>query len=149
MNFRAQLIKQFAEAETTRICNKVIRTLQQIKNSKLSGEDSGLESTWDEICVQVQDEPSFHWNLYEDLVSQLIEAEVKTLPDYVERAIWLQTEAGWDWAYDQDHPDDDSPSESIDDAPIFMNDIVDYISGSVFSQADSWSNAKIRAYLGE
>jgi len=53
--------------------------------------------------------------------------------------IWLQTEAGLDWAYEE--PEDRAAYPLVDD------DIVNYLVRDVYSQAADWSNANIEAYL--
>ena len=59
------LILELGEYHANEIAKRVVKWLQILKgNCLLSGDDSGLEATWDEICVQVQDEPSHFWDIY-------------------------------------------------------------------------------------
>jgi hypothetical protein len=54
--------------------------------------------------------------------------------------IWLQTDAGSDWACDE-------PEERAA-YPVDEEAIVNYLANDyVYAEADSWSNARIRAYI--
>jgi hypothetical protein len=61
------VISFFANQIIVRIVNNCIKEFQKWKIT-LSGTDSGLKNTWDEICVQIQGEYSFHWDTYEGAV---------------------------------------------------------------------------------
>jgi hypothetical protein len=52
------IVREVAEKAARRITRKVIATLQQMTD-RLSGDDSELKTTWDEICAQLQYEKSF------------------------------------------------------------------------------------------
>lgn len=45
----------------------VLRAIQAVD----VGDDSGLRSTWEEICVQIQGELSIAWGAYDETVLQL------------------------------------------------------------------------------
>jgi len=74
------------------IAEAVIKYLMELKEDVLlSGDDSGLKTLWEEICVQVQGEESFFWNSYEETIHNLTEkafdeqpAAVKNLIMYIE-----------------------------------------------------------------
>ena len=109
-------------------------------NDTLSGDDSELDTTWDEICVQVQDEESVFWDVYDEIVRDMVRAHVAELPKFEREAIWLQTDAGIDWACDE--------PEDRNSYPVTDDDIVNYLVPKyVYSQAADWSNARIEAYL--
>jgi hypothetical protein len=57
------IVRAVAQKAAQRIAHKVIAELQ-LMTDKLSGDDSELETTWDEICVQVQGEESIFWECY-------------------------------------------------------------------------------------
>jgi hypothetical protein len=59
-----------------------------------SGDDSGLVSTWDEICAQVQGEHSIFWDAYEDVMDRFVAEAVRELKPYQLEAVWLQTVNG-------------------------------------------------------
>ena len=55
------IIYTVAKLSASRIARKAIHDLQQMTVT-MSGDDSGLKNTWDEICVQIQQEESFFWD---------------------------------------------------------------------------------------
>lgn len=133
------IVRAVAETAAQRITRKVIAHLQSMDET-LSGDDSVLKTPWDEICVQVQYEASFFWDAYDDTVQGIVRGYVTELPKHEREAIWLQTDAGSDWDYEE--PEDREPQ------PVCDDDIVDYLAHEyVYVEAGRWSNARIRAYL--
>ena len=101
----------------------------------LSGDDSELDTTWDEICVQ-----AVFWNAYDEIVRGMVRGYVAELPKYEREAIWLQTDAGINWGCEE--------PEDREAHPVSDNDIVNYLVHQyVYSQAADWSNARIEAHL--
>lgn len=98
--------------------------------------DSRLVTTWDEICVQIQDEYSFHWDVYEESVENHLAFEIKDLNEFERFALWLKSDEGMRY----DEYEDESPDISNDD-------IISYLKGKVFEKAGSWTNKGIRSYL--
>jgi hypothetical protein len=72
------VIRAFAEEICQRLTRKMIDRLQEMKDGLQSGDGSGLENTWDEICVQIQYEQSIYWDAYDSTVRQMVEAVVET-----------------------------------------------------------------------
>ena len=136
MNNPSQVLSVFAHERVSKIVSQIIRKLQGFKEA-LSWEDSGLENTWDEICVQLQDEYSFHWDLYEDLVLDLIEEEVTKMATHEQLAIWLETESAY--SYDADEDDLESKYDPTE--------VCHHIKSRLFQKAGEWSNTRIRNYL--
>lgn len=138
MNVQDKLIKKLATRECKRISTSVIRRLQKYKGDcLLSGDDSVLANSWDEICVQVQNDRSFHWDAYYVTVEQLVEEEINNLDGETQTAIWFQTEKGYFWEEDED----DKPD-------TVFSDIVGYIIQEyILEVASRWSNWRIRHYL--
>ncbi len=133
------IVREVAGVACARIARKTIAALKRMKDT-LSGDDSELKTTWDEICVQVQDEHSFYWNAYEKTVRSMVSTHAGELVPYEREAIWLQTKSGIDW--------DSDDLESREDYPVFDDEIVDYITTEhVFAEADRYSNSRIRAFL--
>ena len=60
------------------ISENVISKLKALRdpNFLLSGDDSGLENTWEEVCSQVQGEESFHWDVYINTIENFIDIEL-------------------------------------------------------------------------
>jgi hypothetical protein len=136
----SEVIRSLAHHVCKRVTGRVVRNLQKITNGCLSGEDSGLKSAWDEICVQVQYEESLFWDVYEEMVRGLTRAEVEDLEAFEREALWLQTPAGSDWSIE-----DESDRESY---PVVNDDLVEYLlNEGVYSLAANWGNDRIRAYL--
>ena len=140
MKIEKDLLKKFAKEIAIRIAKKTILALQKIENT-LSGDDSGLKNTWDEICVQIQYEESLFWSAYDETVQSFVFAYIEELKSHEKLVIWLQTEQGWDWAYDYEEQNDNYP-------PVLVEDVAQYITQEyIYSKAGSWSNNRIRNYL--
>jgi hypothetical protein len=145
MDFKDKIISEVADTASRKITRRIIATLQQMKDGMQSGEDSGLANLWDEVCVQVQGEESIFWDMYKDLIKRIIIDEVRREPTFVQQALWLQTEAGFDWIWEIENGDESSTpfysDEEID------QEIADYILGDIIEKAEEWSNPRIRDYL--
>jgi hypothetical protein len=144
MDYRDALIGEIAEIECKRLVRKVIRFLQQAE-AGLSGDDSGLKSVWDEVCVQVRAQESVHWDDYLSTIEDLIARWVKVLAVPAKKALWLQTNSGTDWQCDREEETENA--EEADGCPYCEDDVVDYVLRAVLSAADNWSNARIEDYL--
>lgn len=59
MKNESEIVRCLADSIVDKIVKNCIRDLRRLKIT-LSG-DSRLITTWDEICVQVQEEHSFYW----------------------------------------------------------------------------------------
>lgn len=133
------IVNTVAEQAAQRITRKVIAALQKL-NQTLSGDDSELETTWDEICAQVQFEQSVYWDVYDETVRDLVESLAAKLPKHERGAIWLQTDPGFDWLLE-----DSNVREAY---PVSDEDIVDYLTREyIYVEADRWTNDRIRAFL--
>lgn len=107
--------------------------------SGLSGDDSGLENAWNEVCVQVQHQQSFYWETYLQTIRDYIAGSIEDLKRYELEAIWLQTPEGDAW-----------DTEDIDDReanPVYNGDIVEYVLHAVLGEAANYENRAIREYL--
>jgi hypothetical protein len=140
MSSESSILREFAEALAESLTKQVIRRLQQLKNSTLSAEDSGLKNPWDEICVQVQSEHSHAWRAYLQTSRGVIRTAVRRLAPHEQYALWLQTESGIVRSEDQQE----------DGAVDFENEseIVEYLLEQyLLPAAEDWSNARIRSFL--
>lgn len=122
------------------ITAKAIRQLQAIKHANLSGDDSGLANTWEEICVQCQSEQSIFWDAYEATIQNILESLVTELPIPYRLAIWCASDGGIDW---MESADNDGKSEP----PISIEDCASWISEMVFEEAGSYSNERIEQFI--
>jgi hypothetical protein len=82
------IVREVAGVACARIARKTIADLKRMKGT-LSGDDSELKTTWDEICVQVQDEHSVAWDAYEKTVRSVVHVYAGELVPYEREAIWL------------------------------------------------------------
>lgn len=141
MNIESHLVAAQATEVIDRVARRVISQLQRLKDCRLSGDGSVLNNTWDEICVQLQEEESFYWDAYVDTTHTFALAEVTRLSDLERQAIWLQTPNGWRWL--------DGPAANQGDAqiPVDPNDVAGYIVEEVLNRAAVWSNWRIRRFL--
>src|SRR3982750_3304045 len=102
-------------------------------NGLLSGDDSGLRNTWDEICVQIQLERSFAWDVYEETVASLTRTAVEALQSFEREAIWLQTPEADDWSCEDE--------SERDEYPVVNDDVVYYLlNEKIYPLAANWSN---------
>jgi hypothetical protein len=110
-----------------------------MKEGMQSGDDTPIKNIWDEVCVQIQSELSVMWDAYLETINAIISQEVIKLDSAIKQAIWLQTDGGMDWEFD------DERSEEV---PYIEDDITDYITHNyLLSKAADWSNSRINKYL--
>ena len=133
------IVNAVSHEAAQRLTRKVIADLQAMSDT-LSGDDSGLETTWDEICVQVQYQESIFWDAHDATARNMIGSYIDQLARYEREAIWMQTDAVVDWLGEE--PKDRTAY------PIVDADITNYlIHKYLYSEAADWSNARIEAYL--
>ncbi|WP_419533698.1 hypothetical protein [Endozoicomonas sp.] len=134
MNISERVTSELANYLCEKISQKVIRLLQKRKDL-LSGDQSTLKTTWDEICVQVQGDESYYWGAYDHTVCSLIEGYLEELQQYELVAISLQT----------DEIDYEDEPEWV---ALSHDDLASYIARNyVYAKAMNWSNHRITAYL--
>ncbi len=123
-----------------RVARRAVRTLIKMRDCLTLGDDTGLVSVWEEICVQVQFQESVCWDAYDYTVCDVVWWEVKRLPSSVLRVLWLETIPGEDWLIEEE-------SEPPDSAPYGIDHVAEHITTIVYNRAADWSNRQIRAYL--
>ena len=136
------IVGDLAEALCKRMANQVRAELQGANHRGMSGPDSVLQNTWDEICVQLQWEESVMWDAYEETVKAVVGGLVAELSRYELEAIWLQTGEAWD--------SDDSGEELPEGKRpgVYVEAVEQYvIKDYVYPMASDWSNSQIRAYF--
>ena len=127
-----------ADAVTRRAAKRVVKRLRA-HPPQHSGDDSGLVNVWEEFCVQVQGEESIFWALYQELVDEAVELECDKLTALEKQAVWLQTDAGFDWAFDV--------TEGLNEIPVIQDDICAYVRYAVYGAAADEDNSRIERYL--
>ena len=118
----------------SRIVESTIARLTSMTEYLQSGDDSGLENIWEEICVQVQDEESAQYSSYDDTIERCIAEEVSALDAYEQIALWLCTVQGEEWRCDA--PENSKP-------PICIDDIAADLRSNVLSEAADFENERI------
>lgn len=132
------LVQTVAKLALDRTVAAVVDNLDSMDGG-LSGDDSGLDTVWEEICVQVRHEQSFSWDLYDELVRDLISQELPKLQDHEKAAIWLQTDEGISWLYDDEEDRDEDVS--VDE------ELLNYIAGTLYSRAADFERDSITEYM--
>ena len=137
----SNIVRAIADEVCRRCTRKTIAILQSMNATLLSGDDSGLGNTWDELCVQLQYEQSFYWPANEQTVWGFVEGYIEVeLKPHEREAIWLQTLEGIDWQYEDD--------ESRVTNPVVDSEIVEYLLKSwIYRAAENWTNSRIRTFL--
>lgn len=114
-----------------------------IENKFIMSGDSGLRNVWEEIVVQVRGEQTPFWDAYEAAMRDAVLSALASLCAADRNALWLKTDAGWDWRYDQDEE-----SEEIKAPPVDDEDIVTYIiKERLIKMADDFSNPRVEEFL--
>ena len=134
-----RICKDLSMSVVDRILNSTIRGLQRM-DAGLSGDDSGLNTVWDEIVVQVRGEESTYWDTYLLTMTTFIAGVVDDLKRYELEAVWLLTPEGESW---------DCEDEGDRDLnPVCDEEVVNYILYyHLLSKATDHENQRIRAYL--
>ena len=133
------IVRAVAEEAGRRLTRAVIKALQE-REETLSGDDSGLATVWDEICVQVQYEQSFYWDAYDDTARSFIRSRVAELPKHERDALWLQTDSAAVWEVEE--------PKVMDLYQVCDDDIVEYLTRKyLYVEAGRWSNPRIRAFI--
>lgn len=154
MNYKDKIVSYVSNIACKNIAKKVIRDLKNMKEGLQSGDDSGLKTIWDELCVQAQVEYSVMWDVYEDTMLRMVEAETdqQKLDKTVIGAIFLQTDAGSDWEREIE--------EKIEDGEIkeWDQENVDYdiekvclyiIEEYIMKAAHDYTNKRIEKFIDD
>lgn len=134
-----QITRDLGRALSRRLVGGFIRELQRMPDCLLSGDDSGLRNTWDEICVQQQLQHSFSWRAYVATMDAVIEDRVSQLQPYELDALWLLTLAADDW--------DCELEDERATYPVSEHEIVAYLQDELLTQSSNWRNSRISKYL--
>jgi hypothetical protein len=135
------ILAKFADEIAKRITRRTISYFQKMKES-LAGEGYGLANVWDEICVQIQYEPSIYWDVYDDTVRSVVSSYLGALKEHEKNTLWFQTGKGLDWLYGLDEHVNELP-------PVIDDEITDWlVNVYVYGEAARWLNNRIREYIG-
>jgi hypothetical protein len=134
------IVHAFAMETCERITRKTICALQRMDYCLMAADDSGLTSTWDEVCVQIQGEESGAWEEYERTIQDSLTAEFGKLTAHEQDAIWLQTDEGENWSYEDADHRGSAPDPTDDSVEFLMRKFL-------YSKAADWTNKRISQYL--
>jgi len=160
----SKILKENAENITNGIIKKVIREFQNMKGDAftLSGDDSGLENIWDEICVQVQAEEFVTWNVYENQIELSIQSKVEELDFDEAFAVWLLTDKFDDWSSCDSHTYSEGQEYTVYDFfktasnyfdedgypnDFCIDDVKKYLFHRIINEASDYTNKRIEKYL--
>ncbi len=149
--FQETLIREFTGLAAKRVAERARTKLRKITDT-LSGDDSGLKNVWEEICVQVQGEESCYWQTYQEVMYDIVRAELESVSKLEKVALWLQTVDGSGWLCDiEEEEQNDSGSAKRTDvpaAPYDLDAIVEIILDEhLLPMADVYSNRNIERYI--
>ena len=133
----SRIVMLLADRATESVGRKVVRRLQQLPNETTVDILPHLRTVWDEVCVQVQGEESLYWDAYLEQIEIFVYHEVACLPRLEREAIWMQTDPGSDWEFDETRLDNEPP--------VLEADVVQHVLSHLLTIAANWTNAAIRA----
>jgi hypothetical protein len=145
------LNRNVAKNAATVVADAARAELMRSKHT-LSGDDSNLQNTWEEICVQVQDEQSFFWEAYESAMRDAVLGVMCFLDRSVLETLWLYTDEGWDLRYDLQADEKEGitsqagyepPDIPVDEEAIARDIIANYL----LPRASNYSNSRIEEFL--
>jgi hypothetical protein len=136
MTPKDRIVSELAEVVCKRIAWQTRMALTNMTDCRLSGVDSPLKNSWEEICVQCQGEESIFWSAYEDTVRSFVRQFVQKRQTFEIEAVWLQTADAYDLTDEENRP-------SINESSV-----ADYIiQNHIYSLAGDWSNKRIRKHI--
>ena len=139
-----RIVSELAEVVCKRIARQTRMALTKMTDCQLSGEDSPLKNTWEEICVQCQGEESIFRSAYEDTIRGFVRGFVQKLQRFEIEAIWLQTDDACDLT-DEEFERESSAGKR---PAINESSVVDYIiQNHIYPLAGDWSNKRIREFF--
>lgn len=78
----------FSEIKNNKYADEIINELKDYPRGTCP-EDYGLKDFWEEICIQVQDEESIDWEMYSDIVDDIISSKIDELPYFEILRLWI------------------------------------------------------------
>ncbi len=127
-----------------KVCNKLIRTLQGLKERYMQSNDTGLDNVWDEICVQVQFDYWIYWYAYEHTMAQLIKEAYNEIDPTISKFL----------SYMYDSRNEDSEYEDFEKVRFSeytpsISSFVNLIFENLIDIAGDYRNKRIEDYLSK
>jgi len=134
------ILYNLKEYHAQKIGVKVIRILKQLKgDSLLESSDHGLKNTWEEICVQIQDEESVFWNAYDETVEQTINFVFKKVDNEILKFLSIMS--------DDEFNVTEKDNFKYEDYAFNTDSAGDVVKKEVYNRARVFSNNNIKRYL--
>jgi hypothetical protein len=135
----SEIVKALASEVAGRITRRCMAELRKL-DGLYQGDSTVLRNFWEELCVQIQYDQSVLWDAYDDCIQEMVRVQVQNLPRHEREALWLQSDAGCDWLFD-----DESEREAY---RVTLDDVVEHLkSKHLYAAAGSWTNPRIRTYI--
>lgn len=142
MTVQDKLLYFWAQEVGKNIVNQTIEFLKKQKNLT-SGDDTCLENNWEEYCMQVQYEESIAWDAYMAHIEALFERYFSELSKAEQLTLWLESEDGRDWYYDNEKNDD----FKYEQAPVWFEDCVKDLMSKLNEMAINYESENITNYI--
>lgn len=137
----SEIVKALALEVAGRISRRCMAELRKL-DGLYQDDVTVLRNFWEELCVQIQYDQSVLWDSYDDCIGEMVRVHVASLARHEREALWLQTDAGIDWTFE-----DEGDREAY---PVILDDIVEYVkSKHLYATAGNWTNPRIRAYIDQ
>jgi len=128
LELKPKLFSRYAAERFSRIADAVIQEFQgNPKELRKSSAGQGLISHWEEYCDQVQHGFYFNYEMYQNVLSGIIERHLNALDETLVRMLWLETERFWDW--------DEEEEPSREDC---LQALEEHVESIVFQRADDY-----------
>ncbi len=136
-----QLLLALSSYHVRQISFAIINQLKALNGEDflLSGDDSGLENIWEEICVQAQGERSFHWDAYEEVISNFIVGELERQPPAIQILLSYVGSIDSEFEYGKDE----------DPYGIFYDPAIKEIMDHIMMEAGYYENENVSRYLDD
>lgn len=132
------IVLSLATHTARKVTRKAVNALKRIK-SEAAGDDSGLDTVWNEYCVQVRYQESAFFSIYEDMIEEILDSLINELEDHEKEALWFITEEAEKW--------ENKASENRDTYPVAVEAISRLILHEYLAPfAMDFSNRKIRRF---
>ena len=135
------ILLEIRDYHANKICEKGIDIIKSLgHDSMLSGDDSGLENVWDEICVLVQSEQSNFREAYENTIEQIIKSIFKNTDEEILKLISIMDDDEFELTVEKDFSY--TKYQFNEDAACKI------VKQKVLMEAGNYTNERIEKYIG-
>ena len=117
--FREKQLRPLVDAKYARYAKKVIWHIKRLpKECRQSGDDSVLDSVWEEFKYQIQRVESVCFDVYVEEIRSFCRATVEDLPRDEQGLLWLWSDASCEWDVEREGekiPYGDPVTEALED----------------------------------